>query len=87
MLQQLQNLTSNDIIHGYQTCPLVEFFSKNRCLNGCNVSIAESQVEDCLEMKIFRYVDYQTLAYLSYSSCVCWISVRENKSATCLSID
>ena len=26
MLQQLQNLASDDIIHGYQTCPLVESF-------------------------------------------------------------
>ena len=25
MLQQLQNLASDDIIHGYQTCPLVEY--------------------------------------------------------------
>ena len=70
MLQQLHNLAIDDIIHGYQTCLLVEFFPKNRCLNrclnGCNVSIAESQVEDCLRMNNFRYVDYQTLAYLSY---------------------
>ena len=26
ILQQLQNLTSDDIIHGYQTCPLIESF-------------------------------------------------------------
>ena len=26
MLQQLQNLASNDTIHGYQTCLLVESF-------------------------------------------------------------
>ena len=26
MLQQLQYLASDNIIHGYQTCPLVEFF-------------------------------------------------------------
>ena len=26
MLQQLQNLTSDDIIHGYQTCPPIESF-------------------------------------------------------------
>ena len=59
MLQQLQNLTSDYIIHGYQTCPL----SEDRCLNGCNVSFAVSQIEDCLELN-FRYVDYQTLAHL-----------------------
>ena len=41
MLQQLLNLGSNNIIHGYQTCPLV-FFSGNRCLKGCNVSFAVS---------------------------------------------
>ena len=46
MLQQLQNLASDDIIHGYQTCPLVESFFQNRCLKGCNVSFAESRVED-----------------------------------------
>ena len=54
-----QNLTSDDIIHSYQTYPLVDFFSKNRSLNGCNISFAESRVEDCLESN-FRYVDYQT---------------------------
>ena len=65
MLQQLQNLTSNNITHGYQTCLLIEcVFSEERCLNGCNVSYAVSQIEDCLELN-FRYVDYQTLAYLS----------------------
>ena len=55
MLQQLQNLASDDIIHGYQTCPLVESFSENRCLNRGNVSFAESRVEDCSELN-FRYV-------------------------------
>ena len=63
MLQKLPNLASDDIIHGYQTCPLVESFF------GCNVSFAESRVGDCLELN-FKYVDYQSLAYLSYSSCV-----------------
>ena len=79
MLQQLQNLTSDDIIHGYQTCPLIEFFSEDRCLNGCNVSFAVSQIEDCLELN-FRYVDYQTLAHLSCNSCVYWISVRATRA-------
>ena len=32
MLQQLQNLASNDIIHGYQTCPLVESFFQEQVL-------------------------------------------------------
>ena len=73
MLQQLPSLVSDDIIHAYQTCPLVEFFSEDRCLNGCNILFAESQVEDCLELN-FKYVDYQALAHLSYSSCVCWTS-------------
>ena len=67
--------------YGYQTCPLVE----NRCLNGCNVSFAESWVEDFLELN-FRYVDYQTLAHLSYSSCVCWISVRATRAQRFLSV-
>ena len=84
-MQQLQNLTSDDIIHGYQTCPLIEcffvFFSEDRCLNGCNVSFAVSQIEDCSELN-FRYVDYQTLAYgyLSCSSCVYWISARATRA-------
>ena len=34
------------------------------------MSFAESQVEDCSELN-FRYVDYQTLAHLSYSSYIC----------------
>ena len=58
MLQQLQNLASHDITRVYQTCPLL---SENRSLNGCNVSFAESRVEDCLELN-FKHVDYQTLA-------------------------
>ena len=65
------------LIHGYQTCPLVESFS------GCNVSFAE--VEDCLELN-FRYVDYQTLAHLSYSSYVCWISVCAARAKRFLSV-
>ena len=40
---------------------------KDRCLNRCNISFAISRVEDCLELN-FKYVDYQTLAHLSYSS-------------------
>ena len=54
-------------------------------MNGCNVSFAESGVEDCLELN-FKYVDYQSLAYLSYSSCVCWISVRATKAQRFLSV-
>ena len=34
MLQQLQNLTSDDIIHGYQTCPLMESFFRGQVLEG-----------------------------------------------------
>ena len=55
MLQQLQNLASDDTIHSYQTCPLF-IFSENRYLKGCNVLLAESQVEDCLELN-FSYLD------------------------------
>ena len=51
----------------------------------CNVSFAESGVEDCLELN-FKYVDYQSLAYLSYSSCVCWISVRATRAQHFLSV-
>ena len=57
MLQQLQNLASDDTIYGYQTRLLLEIFPENRCLNRCNVLFAESWVEDCLELN-FRYVDY-----------------------------
>ena len=55
MLQQLQNLASDDILHGYQTYPVVESFPMLE-----RMSFAESRVEDCLELN-FRYVDYQTL--------------------------
>ena len=44
-------------------------------LEHSDVLFAESWVEDCLELN-FRYVDYQPLALLSYSSYVCWRSVR-----------
>ena len=54
-------------------------------MNGCNVSFAKSRVEDCLELN-FRYVDYQPLVYLSYSSYVCWISVRETRAKCFLSV-
>ena len=47
----VSNLASDDTIHGYQTCSLLQF-----CLNGCNVLFAESGVEDCLELN-FRYAD------------------------------
>ena len=46
---------------------------------------AESQVEDCLDMN-FRYVNYQTLAHLSYSSYVCWISVCATRAKCFLSV-
>ena len=75
MLQQSQNLASDNTIHSYQTCPLLEFFSENRYLNGCNVLLAESWVEDCLELN-FSYLDYQPLVHLSYSFYVCWRFVR-----------
>ena len=48
------------------------------------MSFAESQVEDCSELN-FRYVDYQTLAHLSYSSYICWISVRATRAKRFLS--
>ena len=55
MLQQLPN----------QTCPLVESIFQRQVLE--RMSFAESCIEDCLGN---YYVDYQTLAHLSYSSCV-----------------
>ena len=85
MLQQLQNLTSDYIIHGYQTCPLIEYFFRGQVLAGCNVSFAVSQIEDCLELN-FRYVDYQTLAHLSCSSCVYWISAHATRAQRFLSV-
>ena len=54
-------------------------------MNGCNVSFAVSQIEDCLELN-FRYVDYQTLAHLSCSSCVYWISARATRAQHFLSV-
>jgi len=54
-------------------------------LNGCNVSFAVSQIEDGLELN-FRYVDYQTLAHLSCSSCVYWISARATRAQLFLSV-
>ena len=56
-----------------------------RCLNGCNVSFTVSQIEDCLELN-FRYVDYQTLAHLSCSSCVYWISACATRAQRFLSV-
>ena len=85
MLQQLQNLASDDTIHGYQTRSLLECFSKNRCLNGCNVLFAESSVEDCLELN-FRYVDCQPLVQLSYSAYVCWRFVHATRVKRYLSV-
>ena len=54
-------------------------------MNGSNVSFAVSQIEDCLELN-FRYVDYQTLAHLSCSSCVYWISARATRVQRFLSV-
>ena len=45
------------------------FFSEDRCLNRYNILFAISWIEDCMELH-FKYVEYQTLAHLSYSSCV-----------------
>ena len=61
------------------------FFSKDRCLNRCNISFAISWVEDCLELN-FKDIDYQTLAHLSYSSCVCWTSVHATRVQRFLSV-
>ena len=49
------------------------------------VLFAESGVEDCSELN-FKYVDYQSLAYLFYSSCVCWISMRATRAQRFLSV-
>ena len=54
-------------------------------MNRCNISFAISRVEDCLELN-FKYVDYQTLAHLSYSSCVCLTSVRAARAQHFLSV-
>ena len=34
----------------------------------------------------FKYTDYETLAYLSYSSYVCWTSARETRAQSLLSV-
>ena len=54
-------------------------------MNRCNISFAISRVEDCLELH-FKYVDYQTFAHLSYSSCVCLTSVRAARAQCFLSV-
>ena len=54
-------------------------------MNRYNISFAISWVEDCLELN-FEYVDYQTLAHLSYSSCVCLTSVRAARAQRFLSV-
>ena len=54
-------------------------------MNRCNISFAISRVEDCLELN-FKYIDYQTLAHLSYSSCVCLTSVRTARVQRFLSV-
>ena len=82
MLQQLQKLASNDTIHGYQTCPLLESFPR---IGACNILFAQFQVEDCLEMNV-KYLDYQLLMYLSYSYYVCWRSVRATRVKCYLSV-
>ena len=54
-------------------------------MNRCNISFAISRVEDCLELN-FKCVDYQTLAHLSYSSCVCLTSVLAARAQRFLSV-
>ena len=54
-------------------------------MNSFNISFAISWVEDCLELN-FKYVDYQTLAHLSYSSCICWTSVHATRTQHFLSV-
>ena len=54
-------------------------------MNRCNISFDISRVEDCLELN-FKYVDYQTLAHLSYSSCVCLTSVHAARAQRFLSV-
>ena len=54
-------------------------FSKDRCLNQCNISFVKFQVEDCLELNS-KCVDYQTLAHLSCNSYVCWNSGRATRA-------
>ena len=61
------------------------FFSKDRCLNRCNIPFAKSLVEDCLELN-FKYVDYQTLAHLSCNSYVCWTSEHATRVQRFLSV-
>ena len=77
-----------DASHSYfniEQSSRILIFSKNECLNGCNLSFAESRVEECLKLN-FRYVDYQTLVQLSYSSYVCWISVCATRAKCFLSV-
>jgi len=45
---------------------IINSFSEERSLNGCNISGAKPPVEDYLQLS-FRYVAYQTLVHLSYS--------------------
>ena len=54
-------------------------------MNRCNISFAISRVDDCLELN-FKCVDYQTLAHLSYSSCVCLTSVHAARVQRFLSV-
>ena len=71
-------LCNYQIFHWY-------FFSEDKCLNSCKHLFAESQTEDCLELN-FKYTDYETLAYLSYSSYLCWTSVHETRAQSLLSV-
>ena len=65
---------SISVLRNYQICPLI-LFSEDKCLNSCKSLFVESQTEDCLELN-FKYIDYETLAYLYHSSYVCWTSAH-----------
>ena len=54
-------------------------------MNRCNILFAISRVEECLELN-FKYVDYQTLVQLSYSSCSCLTSVRPTRTQCFFSV-
>ena len=51
----------------------------------CNISYAISRVEDCFELNL-KYIDYQTLVHLSYSSCVCLTSVPATRAQRFFSV-
>ena len=54
-------------------------------MNRCNILFAISRVEDCLELN-FKYADYQALAHLSYSFCVCLISLHATRVQRFISV-